>query len=144
MGNLPSDLILGGLFHALAESRSGLSLVAKFSYLIQLLVEELLEIIKGLHVSEANYPIAISLLCERYRNLDKVRQILIHQFNNLPAPQSNLVDLKAFTIKARQLISQIQRRHQVLSAEDYVKSIFVQKLPKRVYELIVTNFFSKV
>ena len=63
----------GGLFQALVDSRTDLSAVVKFNYLLQSLLDEPLEIVKGLTVTETNYQIALSLLQERYGNRDKIQ-----------------------------------------------------------------------
>ena len=82
-----------GLFHALVDSRVELSNVVKFHYLLQSLIDEPNELVKGLQVTADNYQIAISLLRQRYENDDKNRQILIHKFTNLPNPKHTLTEL---------------------------------------------------
>ena len=107
----------------------------KYHYLLESLTGEPLELVKGFQVTEQKYKIAIQWLKDRFKNTDKLKQMLIHKLNNLPSPRHTLVELKQFVTLAKQLCTQINS-----SAEDHIKSTLTQKLPKSTYEQIVNHY----
>lgn len=129
-----------GIFSALVDRRPDISNIIKFNYLLQSLTDEALEVVKGLNISEYNYVVAVQLLTERYGNTHKSQQLLIRRFNNLPVPKNTLSDLKHFTLLARQLLAQIQGQEVIKDANEFIKSLIIQKLPKSVFESIVNKF----
>ena len=96
-----------GLFSYLIHERTDLGNVVKYYYLLESLTDELLELVKGLQVTEQNFEIAIQWLKDRFENADKLKQMLIHKLNNLLSPRHTLVELKQFVTLAKQLCTQI-------------------------------------
>ena len=128
-----------GIFENLIHSRVDISNMVKFHYLLTCLQDELKELIKGLQVTDANYLAAFQMLQLRFDDPNKVKQILIHRFNNLPNPHHNLADLKNFVTKVNQLYLQIGSHSVNFDADEFIKSLLVQKLHRQTFESIVQH-----
>ena len=128
------------LFKSLIDSRTDLTPIVKFNYLIQSLSKEPLDIVKGVLVTEENYPTALSLLEQRYGNPDKIRQALFQQFRTIKSPKHNFSDLMAFNISVQQLVTQITGKRPSADLQDCIKSLIIEKLPTQTCDLIALRY----
>ncbi|XP_074641202.1 uncharacterized protein LOC141898948 [Tubulanus polymorphus] len=116
-------------FETSIHKNENLSDVEKMTYLKSLLTGEALDAIAGLTISNANYEVAVKLLCERFGDT----QVLIN------AHYVNLIELPVSTnqtAKLRQPLDNIERHLRSLEVlkQDVNQSVFVSiimsKLPK--------------
>ena len=126
-----------GLFDALVHSRVDVPIIVKFHYLLQAVVDEPKELIRGLQVNASNYSVALGLLQDRYNDQSKVKHLLLHQFHALPTPKHNYLDLKQFYSQSRQLYLQITQSPRGFDADEVIKSVLLQKVTRTTYEAIV-------
>lgn len=72
------------LFDATIHRNASLSSVMKFQYLLSVLNDEPLNLIKSLHLTAANYLVAYNLLRDRYHNTRRLQSLHLNQLLDLP------------------------------------------------------------
>ena len=76
-------------------------------YLAQSLKGEPKEMISGLVITDDNYPIAISILKDRYDDASRLTHVLLQKFHTLPTPKHNPKDLRNFLTEYRKVKTQL-------------------------------------
>ena len=54
------------------------------------------EMVSGLAITDDNYPIAVSILRDRYDDASRQTHVLLQKFHTLPTPKHNPKDLRNF------------------------------------------------
>ena len=123
-------------FRTNVDVRDDLERSTKFIYLAQSLEGEPKEMISGLAITDDNYPIAISILRDRYGDVSRQTHVLLQKFHTLPTPKHNPKDLRNFLTEYRKVKTQLSHVVDFQHSELVIKSTLVRKLAFQTFDKI--------
>ena len=104
------------------------------------------KLVSGLAITDDNYPIAISILRDRYDDASRQTHVLLQKFHTLPMPKHNPKDLRNFLTEYRKVKTQLSHVVDFQQSELVIKSTLVRKLAfqtfDKICDLYVTHNFT--
>ena len=116
------------LFSVTVHDVKELSTVKKFQYLLTALSSEALDLIKGLDITEANYDVAWTILCQRYQC---ERRHVFHHYNGLLGlPEiKELQQIPNFITKFREHTQALEGLdHKLSDYSSMLTAVIIQKM----------------
>ena len=103
--------------------------MAKFTYLKTILEGEAARAVDGIPITSTNYPVAISVLKEKFGCQDLIVTKLYSQLMSIAVPMNKLEELKATVDYLEQLLRQLEAQGETVNAQRMLVQQLMAKFP---------------